>query len=122
MLTAADIAGLRLDADLIVLSACNTAGPDGTSAGEALSGLARAFFTAGTRGVLVSHWNVADESTALMMVNMLTAVGKGTSPASAMRTVQVGMINGAGEDGDPIRWAHPFYWAPFVYAGAGVKE
>jgi CHAT domain-containing protein len=122
MLTAADIAGLRLDADLIVLSACNTAGPDGTSAGEALSGLARAFFTAGTRGVLVSHWNVADESTALMMVNMLTAVGKGTSPATAMRTVQVGMINGAGEDGDPIRWAHPFYWAPFVYAGAGVKE
>ncbi len=118
LLTAADVASLRLDANLVVLSACNTAGPDGTSAGEAFSGLARAFFTAGTRGVVASHWNVADESTALMMVNTLTEAGKGTPAAVALRNTQVAMIDGAGSGGDPVRWAHPFYWAPFVFAGA----
>ncbi|HJQ59786.1 MAG TPA: CHAT domain-containing protein, partial [Vineibacter sp.] len=120
LLTAADVAALRLDADLVVLSACNTAGPDGRSAGEAFSGLARAFFTAGTRGVLASHWNVADESTTLMMVNTLTDVGRGTPPATALRTAQVAMIDGAGSGGDPLHWAHPFYWAAFVFAGVGA--
>ncbi|MCW5747172.1 MAG: CHAT domain-containing protein [Alphaproteobacteria bacterium] len=120
LLTAADIAALRLDADLVVLSACNTAGPDGRSAGEAFSGLARSFFTAGTRGVLASHWSVADESTTLMMINLLAETGKGTAPSQALRNVQVGMIDGAGSGGDPIRWAHPFYWAPFVFAGVGA--
>jgi CHAT domain-containing protein len=120
LLTAADVAALRLDADLVVLSACNTAGPDGRSAGEAFSGLARAFFTAGTRGVLASHWNVADESTTLMMVNTLTDVGRGTAPATALRAAQVAMLDGAGSGGDPVRWAHPFYWAPFVFAGVGA--
>jgi len=119
LLTAADIAALRLDADLVVLSACNTAGPDGRSAGEALSGLARSFFTAGTRGVLVSHWNVADESTTLMMINLIGDTGKGTSAAAALRKVQMALLAGAGADGDPIRWAHPFYWAPFTFAGGG---
>ena len=119
MLTAADIAALRMDADLVVLSACNTAGPDGRSAGEAFSGLARSFFTAGTRGVLASHWNVADESTTLMMINLLTETGKGTSAAVALRNVQVSFLDGAGSGGDPVRWAHPFYWAPFAFAGVG---
>ncbi|HEX2887686.1 CHAT domain-containing tetratricopeptide repeat protein [Vineibacter terrae] len=117
LLTAADIAALRLDANLVVLSACNTAGPDGRSAGEAFSGLARSFFTAGTRGVLASHWNVADESTTLMMINLLTDTAKGTRAPVSLRNVQVGMIDGAGVGTDPVRWAHPFYWAPFVYAG-----
>ncbi len=117
LLTAADIAALRMDADLVVLSACNTAGPDGRSAGEAFSGLARSFFTAGTRGVLASHWNVADESTTLMMINLLTETAKGTPAAVSLRNVQVGMLDGAGAGSDPVRWAHPFYWAPFVYAG-----
>ncbi|HKU94889.1 MAG TPA: CHAT domain-containing protein, partial [Vineibacter sp.] len=117
LLTAADIAALRMDADLVVLSACNTAGPDGRSAGEAFSGLARSFFTAGTRGVLASHWNVADESTTLMMINLLTETAKGTPAAVSLRNVQVGMLDGAGAGTDPVRWAHPFYWAPFVFAG-----
>ena len=117
LLTAADIAALRMDADLVVLSACNTAGPDGRSAGEAFSGLARSFFTAGTRGVLASHWNVADESTTLMMINLLTQTAKGTPAAVSLRNVQVGMLDSAGDGTDPVRWAHPFYWAPFVFAG-----
>ena len=52
------MATLKLDADWVVLSACNTAGPDGTLGGESLSGLARAFFYAGARALLVSHWAV----------------------------------------------------------------
>ncbi|HKU96666.1 MAG TPA: CHAT domain-containing tetratricopeptide repeat protein, partial [Vineibacter sp.] len=118
LLTAADVAGLRLDADLVVLSGCNTAGADGRSAGEAFSGLARAFFTAGTRGVMASHWTVADEATTLMMINLLSDVARGTPPATALRQAQLDMIANAGVGSDPIRWAHPFYWAPFAYAGA----
>jgi CHAT domain-containing protein len=121
LLTAADIAAIRLDADLVVLSACNTAGPDGRSAGEAFSGLARAFFTAGTRGLMASHWSVADETTTLMMVNILAAIGKGGNPASVLREVQLEMLENAGKGQDPARWAHPFYWAPFVFAGSGAR-
>ncbi|MBX3503495.1 MAG: CHAT domain-containing protein [Alphaproteobacteria bacterium] len=117
MITAADLAALRLDADMVVLSACNTAGPDGKSAGEAFSGLARSFFTAGTRGLMASHWSVADESTTLMMINVLVTVGKGGSAAAVLRTAQLEMLDGAGKGQDPAEWAHPFFWAPFVFAG-----
>ena len=57
LLAASEIVGLELDADLVVLSACNTAGPDGELGGEALSGLASAFTTAGARRVIASHWS-----------------------------------------------------------------
>lgn len=117
MITAADLAAIRLDANMVVLSACNTAGPDGKSAGEAFSGLARAFFTAGTRGLMASHWSVADESTTLMMINVLAVVGKGGSAATVLRTAQLEMLDGAGKGQDPAEWAHPFFWAPFVFAG-----
>ncbi len=120
LLTGADIAAIRLDADLVVLSACNTAGPDGRSAGEAFSGLARSFFTAGTRGLMASHWNVADEATTLMMVNILAAIGKGGIPTHVLREIQLEMLENAGKGQDPVRWAHPFYWAPFVFAGSGA--
>lgn len=114
--TAADIASLKLDADLVVLSACNTAGADGRSAGEAFSGLVRSFFTAGTRGLLASHWSVVDESTTLMMVNMLGKIGKGGRPPSVLREAQLSLLGGQSE-GDLKEWAHPFYWAPFVFVG-----
>ena len=61
-LSASEIAGLKLDADWVILSACNTAAGDAKGA-EALSGLARAFFYAGARSLLVSHWEVASEPT-----------------------------------------------------------
>ncbi|MBV9835336.1 MAG: CHAT domain-containing protein [Alphaproteobacteria bacterium] len=114
--TAADIAALKLDADLVVLSACNTAGADGRSAGEAFSGLVRAFFTAGTRGLMASHWSVVDESTTLMMVNMLGRIGKGARAPGVLRDAQISLLDGKGE-GDLKEWAHPFYWAPFVFVG-----
>ena len=111
---------MRLNADMVVLSACNTAGPDGKGAGEAFSGLARAFFFAGTRGLIATHWAVADESTALMMLNTVLAVADGQPGPQALRAQQLGMITDAGSGEVPARWAHPFYWGPFVFAGTAV--
>lgn len=120
LITAEDVVGLRLNADLVVLSACNTAGPDGRSAGEAFSGLARAFFFAGTRGLIATHWAVADESTALMMLNTVLAVAGGQAGPEALRAQQLAIVTEAGLGETPERWAHPFYWAPFVFAGTAV--
>jgi CHAT domain-containing protein len=123
LITAADVVGMRLDADLVVLSACNTAGPDGKSAGEAFSGLARAFFFAGTRGLIATHWAVADESTALLMLNTVLALGSPAGRAAgpeALRQQQLDMVTSAGQGETPARWAHPFYWAPFVFAGTSA--
>jgi CHAT domain-containing protein len=120
LITAEDIVSLRLNADLVVLSACNTAGPDGRNAGEAFSGLARAFFFAGTRGLIATHWAVADESTALLMLNTVLAVADGQAGPQALRTQQVQVLSEAGQGETPARWAHPFYWAPFVFAGTAV--
>lgn len=120
LITAEDVVGMRLNADMVVLSACNTAGPDGKSAGEAFSGLARAFFFAGTRGLIATHWSVADESTALMMLNTVLAVANGQAGPAALRAQQLGMVSEAGQGELPDRWAHPFYWAPFVFAGTAV--
>ena len=58
LLTASDVVALKLDADWVILSACNTAAPGAETGTEALSGLARAFFYAGARALLVSHWYV----------------------------------------------------------------
>ena len=59
LLTASEVATLKLNADLVILSACNTAAADGTPGADALSGLTKAFFYAGARTLLVSHWPVA---------------------------------------------------------------
>ena len=64
LLTASEVATLKLNADLVVLSACNTASADGTPGADALSGLAKAFFYAGSRALLVSHWPVASDASA----------------------------------------------------------
>ena len=61
-----------MDADWVILSACNTAAPDGTPGAEALSGLAKAFFYAGSRALLVSHWPVSSEAAVTLTTRMLT--------------------------------------------------
>jgi CHAT domain-containing protein len=66
LLTASEIANLRLDADWVILSACNTAAPEGRPGAEGLSGLAKAFFYAGSRALMVSHWWVASGATVLL--------------------------------------------------------
>ncbi|PYM19426.1 MAG: hypothetical protein DMD81_03775 [Candidatus Rokuibacteriota bacterium] len=114
LLDASEIAQLRLDADWVLLSECNTAGSDGKLGGESLSGLARAFFYAGARALLVSHWAVASRATVLLTTATFDAQAKDATlgRAEALRRAQLTLAS----DKDT---AHPFYWAPFALIGDG---
>ena len=118
LLTASEIAQLKLDADWVVLSACNTAAEEKPGA-EALSGLARAFFYAGARSLIVSHWSVDDEATARLMVGTFRASSRDPklSHAEALRQSMLAMIDGAKSDDE----ANPRLWAPFVVVGEPAK-
>lgn len=119
LLKLSDILNLHLDADLVVLSACNTGGTDGKSGGEALSGLARAFFYAGARRLVVSHWPVPDTSTANLMVGLFDRRVAEVGGAVALQRAQVAVIDGAGK-GLPADWSHPLFWAGFSAIGDGT--
>jgi CHAT domain-containing protein len=121
-LKASDILTLKLDADLVILSACNTGGASGSGAGagEALSGLARAFFYAGARGLVVTHWAVADAAASLLVTDMLRRQQGGQSSAAAIRGAQLLMLQEAGRS-LPAEFAHPYYWAPFALVGDGRR-
>jgi CHAT domain-containing protein len=121
-LSASDATELKLNADWVVLSACNTAAGENGNA-ETLSGLAKAFFYAGARALLVSHWPVKSNATVKLIT---TAVGElqkndGLPPASkigraeALRRSMSRLI----KDGTDFE-AHPAYWAPFVLVGEGA--
>ncbi len=116
LLDASEIAALKLNADLVVLSACNTAG-GGKLGGEALSGLAESFFFAGARGLVASHWQVPSAATAQLMTGLFTSLGpelKGGA-AAALKTAQSRLIAQKST-------AHPFFWAAFVVVGDGMPE
>jgi CHAT domain-containing protein len=114
-LSASEITGLRLDADWVILSACNTAGAGADNA-EALSGLARAFFYAGARALLVSHWAVNSNATVKLITKALSTMTAGGSVgrAEALRRAMLALVGG-----DAIEDAHPSIWAPFVVVGEG---
>ncbi len=118
LLQASEISELKLNADWVVLSACNTAASDGVGA-EALSGLARAFFYAGARSLVVSHWDVLDEETVRLMSDLfkINSQNKSLSHGEALRQAQLNMLNNAKNDED----AHPRVWAPFVVVGEPTK-
>jgi CHAT domain-containing protein/Tfp pilus assembly protein PilF len=104
--------GLRLNADLVALSACETAlGKE--MGGEGLIGLTRAFQYAGAKTVLSSLWSVSDESTAFLMKNFYSFLKQGKTKAEALRLAQLDMIRSESQK----RYAHPFYWAGFVLNG-----
>jgi CHAT domain-containing protein len=118
-----DIENLKLNADLVVLSACDTAGP-ANGAGESLSGLAQAFFRAGTRGMLVTQWAAADVAAMRLMTGTLAPQSGGMpgDTASALRAAQLRMIDSAGSGADsPMLMSAPYAWAPFVLIGDGVR-
>jgi CHAT domain-containing protein len=118
LLTASEIAGLKLDADWVILSACNTAAGQEPGA-EALSGLARAFFYAGARALLVSHWYVDSEAATLLtsrtFAEMRSSVRIGR--AEAFRRAMLAVMT---DDRRPWN-AHPSKWAPFVVVGEGAN-
>ena len=105
-----EIFGLRLNAEMVVLSACET-GSGKYARGEGLVGLTRGFLYAGAASLLVSLWQVADASTADLMVDFYTNRLSGMSPASALQSSKVSQIR------KNYKFARPYYWAPFVYIG-----
>jgi CHAT domain-containing protein len=113
---------MRLSADWVILSACNTASADGTPGADSLSSLGRAFLYAGAGSLLASRWRVADDATAALTVETLAARKAGMSRAAAlqaaMRTVRTGRrADGSKLDGWRQTWAHPAAWAPFTVIG-----
>ncbi len=104
-----DIDRLHLSADLVVLSACDSAlGKDLKS--EGIIGLPREFLHAGAHRVIASLWKVDDEATAKLMRSLYERMQKGESPSSALRGAQLELAR------DP-RWSKPYYWASFVLQG-----
>jgi CHAT domain-containing protein/Tfp pilus assembly protein PilF len=113
-LSSSEISGLKLDADWVVLSACNTAGGEASNS-EAFSGLARAFFFAGTRALLVSHWPVRSDAAVAITTGAIDAMMShpDIGRAEALRRSISALIARGGEN------AHPGVWAPFVLVGNG---
>lgn len=115
LLTATDILSrMRLSADVVVLSACNTGGGSGKDGGESLSGLAKSFFFAGARALMVTHWAVDDLTNVRLVVEALD--GMRDSPigalSPALQRAQIRMLSTPG-------YEHPFFWAPMIVLGEG---
>ena len=117
-----DILKLSLDADLVVLSACNTAAADGTGS-EAVSGLGRGFFYAGSRAVLATHWPVETVSARQLVTHLFERYAKDGALTRA-RALQQAMLEvmdqgqALDETGRPLlSYAHPGFWAPYALYG-----
>ena len=123
LLTMEEILSLKLDADWVILSACNT----GTGAGagaEAASGLGRAFFYAGTRSLLLTNWSVHSASASELVSDIFRrqAADSRLSRAEALRQATVALMDGPGyvEGGKTLfAYAHPLFWAPYTIIGDG---
>ncbi len=116
-LTLAEIITLRLNAELVVLSGCETG--FGQLRGVDLLSLASSFWGAGARNVVMSLWRVADQATALLMQHFYRHLLQGDSYAQAMRAAQLALLaQGRQTKGHERVFAHPVYWAAFVVMGA----
>jgi len=121
-----EVLALRLNADWVVLSACNTASGDGAGS-EAVSGLGRAFFYAGARALLVTHWPVETVSARLLTTDLFKRQGEQPrlSRSQALRQSMLQLMADDARDarGQPeYAYAHPLFWAPFVLVGEGGTE
>ncbi len=125
LLTLEDILALKLDADWVVLSACNTAAGDGAGA-DAVSGLGRGFFYAGSRALLVTHWPVETVSARLLVTGLFTRYSRdpNLTRAEALRQSMLAVMDSPGPV-DPVTkkveysYAHPLFWAPYALVGDG---
>jgi CHAT domain-containing protein len=117
-LTANEIADLTLDANLVILSACNTAAPDGRVAGRGLSGLADAFFFAGARAVVVTQWSVFSDAARQLGAGVVSQSISSDSigVAEGLRMASLDYISSAKQD----FLAHPRFWAGYIIAGDGA--
>ncbi len=133
LLEASEIVDLDLNAELVVMSACDTGAGAGQAAteligfrgaggsyaagGESLNGLARSFFFAGARNVMSTHWSVDDRSTQELLSGFYGAIAGKDDPstAEALRVSETKMIDGG-------ELSHPFFWAPFAIIGDGARR
>jgi CHAT domain len=117
LLTASEVSGLKLNADWVVLSACNTAARQ-TAGAEALSGLARAFFYVGARALLVSHWSVASDAATRLTTSTFAAMAADPKAgrAEAPRQAMLAYMNDASNPN-----ARPAFWGPFSVIGQGAS-
>jgi CHAT domain-containing protein len=128
LLTLDKILALRLNADWIVLSACNTANGQGARA-EAVSGLGRAFFYAGARALLVSNWPVETTSARALTTDLFRRQQEDPSASRAQALQQTmnwlidqGTFVDAASEKTVFSYAHPIFWAPFTLIGDGSSE
>jgi CHAT domain-containing protein len=124
LLTVGEILALKLDADWVVLSACNTGAGLGAGA-EAASGLGRAFFYAGTRAILVTNWSVHSASARELVTDLFRrqAANQVLTRGEALRQASMALLDGVGFT-DPsgktvFAYAHPLFWAPYSIIGDG---
>lgn len=125
LLSFGEIFDLRIDADIVILSACDTAGQASASAtresglrtggGTALDGLVRAFIGAGGRSVIASHWPAPDEFDATGRLISGLFLARNMSIAEAMRQTQTALM-------DDANTSHPFYWSGFAIVGDGARQ
>jgi CHAT domain-containing protein len=124
LLTMEKILALKLDADWVVLSACNTAAGAGAGA-EAASGLGSAFFYAGTRALLVTNWSVHSASARELITDLFRRqrADAALTRGEALRQAMMALLDGAGAvDGSGrtiYSYAHPLFWAPYSVIGDG---
>ncbi len=121
LLTASEVTQLHLNADWVVLSACNTASGDKPGA-EALSGLAQAFFYAGAKSLLVSHWPVYSDAATLLTTKAFKYIDEGQTagqPVGRAEALRLAMLWVLQKKDDDLA-SHPSYWAPFVVVGEGA--
>jgi CHAT domain-containing protein len=124
LLTMEEILTLKLDADWVVLSACNTGAGSGAGA-EAASGLGRAFFYAGTRAILVTNWSVHSQSARQLVADLFKrqADDPKLTRGEALRQAMMALVDGPGylgADGKTeFAYAHPLFWAPYSIIGDG---
>ncbi len=124
LLTMEEILALKLDADWVVLSACNTGAGAGAGA-EAASGLGRAFFYAGTRAILVTNWSVHSASARELVTDLFRrqAADPRITRGEALRQATMAMLDGPGftdAAGKTVfSYAHPLFWAPYSIMGDG---
>jgi CHAT domain-containing protein len=125
LLSFSEIFDLKLDADMVILSACDTAGEAdvtatretglATGGGSALEGLVRAFIGAGSRSVLASHWPAPDDFDATArLINGLFAAPAGTASGEALLRAQQELMS-------DVDTSHPYYWAGFAVIGDGAR-
>jgi len=119
-----EVLGLELNADWVVLSACNTASGDKSLVNEGLTGLTQAFFYAGSRALLVSLWPVESTSTQKLTTSLFSAAQQNNqlSRAGSLQVARKRLIDGQGylhEGKEVFSYAHPIFWSAFIAVGEG---